>query len=77
VFIDGKRFRTHGVIVALGVASSGRKYVLGIYQASSENYESCLDLLNDLERRGLPSSGLLFIVDGGSGLNKALNIKYA
>lgn len=77
VFVDGKRFRTHGVIVALGVASDGRKYVLGIYQASSENHESCLELLNDLERRGLPSSGLLFIVDGGSGLNKALNIKYA
>ncbi|MGE0527130.1 MAG: hypothetical protein AB7P49_08725 [Bdellovibrionales bacterium] len=32
---------------------------------------------NDLERRGLPASGLLFIVDGGSGLNKALNVKYA
>lgn len=77
VFIDGKRFRKHGVIIALGVASSGRKYVLGIYQADSENNESCLDLLNDLEKRGLPVRGLLFIVDGGSGLNKALNIKYA
>lgn len=77
VFIDGKRFRTHGVIVALGVASDGRKYVLGIYQASSENHESCLELLNDLEQRGLASTGLLFIVDGGSGLNKALNVKYA
>lgn len=76
VFIDGKRFRTHGVIAALGVASSGKKFVLGIYQADSENHESCLELLNDLERRGLPSSGLLFIVDGGSGLNKALDIKY-
>jgi transposase-like protein len=50
--------------------------VLGIYQANSENHEACLELLNDLERRGLPTSGLLFIVDGGSGLNKALNIKY-
>lgn len=77
VFIDGKRFRQYGVIVALGVAADGRKFVLGIYQASSENHESCLELLNDLERRGLPSAGLLFIVDGGSGLNKALNIKYA
>lgn len=76
VFIDGKRFRTHGVIVALGVAADGRKFVLGIYQAGTENHESCLELLNDLERRGLPSTGLLFIVDGGSGLNKALNIKY-
>lgn len=77
VFIDGKRFRKHGVIVALGVAGDGRKYVLGIYQASSESHESCLELLNDLERRGLAASGIMFIVDGGSGLNKALNLKYA
>jgi len=76
VFIDGKRFRKHGVIIALGVASNGRKFVLGIYQADSENHLSCLNLLNDLETRGLPATGLLFIVDGGSGLNKALNIKY-
>lgn len=76
VFIDGKRFRKHGVIIALGIASDGRKFVLGIFQADTENSSSCLELINDLERRGLPSSGLLFIVDGGSGLNKALNEKY-
>ncbi len=35
-----------------------------------------MSLLNDLEKRGLPEEGLLFIVDGGSGLNKALNLKY-
>ena len=39
VFIDGKRFRKHGVIIALGVAGDGRKFVLGIYQADSENHE--------------------------------------
>jgi transposase-like protein len=76
VFIDGKRFGKYGVIVAMGVSSQGRKFVLGIYQASSEDHQSCLELLNDLERRGLPPQGLLFIVDGGSGLNKALDIKY-
>lgn len=32
--------------------------------------------MSALERRGLVSDGLLFIVDGGSGLNKALNVKY-
>lgn len=76
VFIDGKRFSKHGVIIALGVGSSGQKYVLGIYQADTENSKSCLSLLNDLESRGLPESGLLFVVDGGSGLNKALEEKY-
>ena len=76
VFIDGKRFSKHGVIIALGVASDGKKYVLGIYQADTENSKSCLELLNNLESRGLPSEGLLFVVDGGSGLNKALEEKY-
>jgi transposase-like protein len=76
VFIDGKRFHKNGVIIALGIGANGKKYVLGIYQASSENHQSCVNLLNDLEKRGLPSSGLLFVVDGGSGLNKALELKY-
>ena len=76
VFIDGKRFKKQGVIIALGVGSNGAKHVLGSYQSSTEDSESCLNLLNDLERRGLPERGLLFIVDGGSGLNKALNKKY-
>lgn len=77
IFMDGKRFKKQGVILALGVADGGKKYVLGIYQASSENHKSCLALINDLEKRGLPEEGLIFIVDGGSGLNKALEVKYA
>jgi putative transposase len=76
VFIDGKRFSKLGVVVALGVALDGKKYILGIYQSSTENSAACLKLLEDLERRGLPEQDLLFIVDGGSGLNKALNEKY-
>jgi transposase-like protein len=76
VFIDGKRFARLGVVVALGVGRDGKKYVLGIYQSSTENSAACLALLADLEKRGLPERELLFIVDGGSGLNKALNEKY-
>jgi len=76
VFIDGKRFEKQGCVVALGVGEDGTKSVLGIYQCSTENSGSCRELLDDLERRGLPESGLLFIVDGGSGLNKALDEKY-
>lgn len=77
VFLDGKRFRKHGVLIALGVAADGKKYVLGIYQCDTESSGSCLELLHKLEQRGLSESGILFIVDGGSGLNKALNEKYA
>lgn len=76
VFIDGKRFSKLGVIVALGIASDGKKHVLGIYQSSTENSAACKSLLDDLEKRGLPERDLLFVVDGGSGLNKALNEKY-
>ena len=76
VFIDGKRFSKLGVVVALGVGEDGKKHVLGIYQSSTENSTACRELLDDLERRGLPERGLLFCVDGGSGLNKALNDKY-
>jgi len=77
VFIDGKRFRSHGVVVALGVSSTGKKYVLGIYEADTENETACLGLLSDIEKRGVSSVGIVYIVDGGSGLNKALESKYA
>jgi putative transposase len=76
VFIDGKRFSKLGVVIALGVGANGQKHVLGIYQSSTENSSACKGLLDDLERRGLPEQELLFIVDGGSGLNKALEEKY-
>lgn len=76
VFIDGKRFKKLGVVVALGVGSDGKKHVLGLYQSSTENSAACLELLSELERRGLPEREILFVVDGGSGLNKALREKY-
>jgi transposase-like protein len=76
VFIDGKRFAHLGAVIALGVGKDGRKHVLGIYQSSTENSAACIELLDELERRGLPARDLLFIVDGGSGLNKALEVKY-
>ena len=37
---------------------------------------ACRNLLDDLEQRGLPEIEILLVVDGGSGLNKALNEKY-
>ena len=76
VFIDGKRFAKLGVVIALGIGSGGRKNVIGIYESSTESSAACKALLDDLESRGLPEENLLFIVDGGSGLNKALEEKY-
>jgi transposase-like protein len=76
VFIDGKRFRDHGVVIALGVSSGGRKYVLGIFECNTENSAACNELLRRLEERGLPQRELLFVVDGGSGLNKSLEDRY-
>ena len=77
VFIDGKRFRKEGAMLALGVGEGGKKQVLGVYQSTTENKTACKALLDNLEKRGLPTEGVLFIVDGGTGLNKALEEKYA
>lgn len=74
--IDGKRFSSRGVVVVMGIAESGKKYVLGIYECSTENSDACKSLLSALERRGLPDRNLIVVVDGGSGLNKALEEKY-
>ncbi len=43
VFIDGKRFSKYGVIIAIGVGSSGQKYIIGVYQSDTENFRSCLN----------------------------------
>ena len=76
VLLDGKRFQDIGCLIALGVDSAGKKHILGTYECSSENSESCKSLLEDLENRGLKKRDLLFVIDGGSGLNKALRDKY-
>ena len=76
VLLDGKRFQDVGCLIAMGIDSSGKKHILGAYPCNTEHSESCKSLLEDLERRGLPARDLLFVVDGGSGLNKALRDKY-
>jgi putative transposase len=76
VLLDGKHFSSHGSLIALGVSGAGYRHVLGIYETSSENKEACEGLLNDLEKRGLPQDGILFVVDGGTGINAALDAKY-
>lgn len=76
VLLDGKRFQDVGCLIAMGIDSTGKKHILGAYECNTENSESCKSLLEDLERRGLPERDLLFVIDGGSGLGKALRDKY-
>ena len=45
VYIDGKRFYSQGVVIALGVGEEGKKHVLGFYQVNTESGASCLGLL--------------------------------
>ena len=60
-------------IVGLLVDTHGKKHVLGFWEGATENHEICIELLNNLEDRGLSlTSEILFVIDGGKGVIKAL-----
>ena len=60
-------------IVAIGVASDGRKHVLDFELGSTENYEVCRDLMSRLVTRGFaPRRRLLSVLDGSAALKKAV-----
>lgn len=64
-------------IVALGVDVEGEKHPLGFWEGATENAEICEELFGDLERRGLKlSARVLFVVDGGKGIIKALRDRF-
>jgi transposase-like protein len=73
LFIDGLHFREHVILIALGVDSQGQKHVLALHEGTTENAAVCKALLTDLRERGLDlDRPILFVIDGGSGLRKAL-----
>ncbi len=73
VCIDGKVFRDHCLVVALGVDMAGRKHVLGLREGATETVAVATGLLSDLVMRGLPTDRtLLFVVDGVAGLRRAI-----
>ena len=59
------------VLVALGVRRDGQKVLLGVRNLGGESEAAWRTLLDDLVARGLATPELL-IVDGSSGLDKAL-----
>lgn len=74
LFIDGKTFAKQQIIIALGVTINGDKIPVGFIQGTTEHHRVCMDLLADLKERGFTSKkGLLIIIDGSTGLRKAVN----
>jgi transposase-like protein len=74
MFIDGLEIGKHAVIVALGVTKDGTKVPLGVWCGSTENHVVATALLQNLIERGLRiEAPLLFVIDGGKGLRKALS----
>jgi transposase-like protein len=77
IFIDGKRYAKDGLLVVLGITTSGAKIILDIEHSHSENGQVVEQLLDRLIRRGLKyEDGLLFIVDGSKGLIKGIKNKF-
>lgn len=73
VMLDGIIAGEHTVLVALGIDDKGMKHPLGLWLGASENSAVCEGLLNNLVKRGLdPQRPLLFVIDGGKGLRKAI-----
>jgi transposase-like protein len=77
MFLDGVHKAGKVVMAAVGVDSLGAKKVLGLWEGATENAEVCKALLSDLESRGLSlHPNVLFVTDGGSGINSALKARY-
>ena len=73
VCIDGKVFREHCMVVALGIDTQGCKHVLGLREGATETAAVASGLLSDLVARGLPTDRtLLFVIDGAPGLRRAI-----
>lgn len=73
IMIDGIHFEDHVILVALGIDDEGRKTVLGLHEGATENSAACKALLRSIINRGVSAErALLFVVDGGKGLKKAI-----
>ena len=77
IFLDTVHRGGEAFVVALGLDQGGLKRALGFWEGASENHVVAKELLADLEHRGLAlGPGILYVVDGGKGLSKALEHRY-
>jgi len=73
VFLDGKTFADMTMVLAVGIALTGEKHLLGMVETGTENEAVLPPFLQSLCDRGLKvSQGLLVIIDGGKGLRAAV-----
>src|SRR6266446_2242270 len=69
ILIDGIHLGKQVLVVALGIETSGKKHVLGLWQGATENTAVVKDLLEDLVARGLSTERrYLFVIDGAKAL---------
>lgn len=61
-----------GVLCVWAICVDGRKVLLSLSTANSESYESCLDVLRDLVKRGVQTP-VTVTTDGAAGLTKAID----
>ena len=74
IYIDGMMFGEHHVITALGLDRQGKKHVLGIKGAGSENSQAIKELLTGIVERGVkPEVKRLFIIDGGKAIRRGID----
>jgi putative transposase len=73
MMLDGLEIAARTHVVALGISTEGVKIPLGLWEGSTENATLARTLLADLVDRGLdPSQAILFVIDGGKALRKAI-----
>src|SRR3954447_8579006 len=73
MMLDGLEIAERTHVVALGITTEGVKVPLGLWEGSTENATLARTLLSDLVDRGLdPEQAILFVIDGGKALRKAL-----
>jgi putative transposase len=71
--IDGKTFAEDTMVTSIGITMEGRKVVLGIVQAGTENATVLTQFLEGLLDRGLLiDEGILVVIDGAKGIRAAV-----
>ncbi len=77
LMLDGIELKERTPIVCLGITTEGVKIPLGLWEGSTENATVATALLADLVERGLdPQQGIVFVLDGGKTLKKAIRLVF-